>query len=53
MRGEDASFNDSGFWMFREYSDVTVRETLATWSVMEIIVAMTGLATALLLSLVM
>jgi Gnt-I system high-affinity gluconate transporter len=46
-------FNDSGFWMFKEYYNVTVKETLATWSVMEIIVAMTGLVTALLLNLVM
>ncbi len=46
-------FNDSGFWMFKEYYNVSVKETLATWSVMEIIVAMVGLATALLLSLVM
>ena len=46
-------FNDSGFWMFKEYYNVSVKETLATWSVMEIIVAMVGLAVALLLNLVM
>jgi gluconate transporter len=46
-------FNDSGFWMFKEYYNVSVKETLATWSVMEIIVAMVGLTTALLLQLVM
>jgi gluconate transporter len=45
-------FNDSGFWMFKEYFNATIRETLLTWSMMELIVGVTGLAMALLLSLV-
>jgi gluconate transporter len=45
-------FNDSGFWMFKEYFNATIRETLMTWSVMELIVGVTGLAVALLLNLV-
>jgi gluconate transporter len=40
-------FNDTGFWMFKEYFGLSVRETFATWSVMEILVALVGLATAL------
>jgi len=40
-------FNDTGFWMFKEYFGLTVRETFATWSVMEIIVGLVGLAAAL------
>lgn len=39
-------FNDSGFWMFKEYYGLTVRETFATWSVMEVLVALVGLAVA-------
>jgi gluconate transporter len=42
-------FNDTGFWMFKEYFGLTVRETFATWSVMEMIVALAGLGTALAL----
>lgn len=40
-------FNDTGFWMFREYFGLSIRNTFATWSVMEMIVAVVGLAAAL------
>jgi gluconate transporter len=40
-------FNDTGFWMFKEYYNLSVKETFATWSAMEIIVALVGLAAAL------
>lgn len=36
--------NDSGFWLFREYFGTSVRDTLRTWTVMETLVAITGLA---------
>jgi Gnt-I system high-affinity gluconate transporter/Gnt-II system L-idonate transporter len=42
-------FNDSGFWMFKEYFGASVRETFLTWSAMEIIVGVVGLSVALLL----
>ena len=45
-------FNDTGFWMFKEYFGLTVRQTFATWSVMEVLVALIGLATALALNAV-
>ena len=45
-------FNDSGFWMFKEYFNATIRETLMTWSMMELIVGLVGLTVALLLNLV-
>ncbi len=35
--------NDSGFWLFKEYFNLTVKETLKTWSVMESIVSIVGL----------
>jgi gluconate transporter len=45
-------FNDSGFWMFKEYFNASIRETFLTWSMMELIVGLIGLAAALLMSLV-
>jgi Gnt-I system high-affinity gluconate transporter len=45
-------FNDSGFWMFKEYFNATVRETFLTWSAMELIVGVVGLVMALLMNLV-
>jgi gluconate transporter len=36
--------NDSGFWLFKEYYGTSVRDTLRTWTVMETLVALTGLA---------
>jgi len=35
--------NDSGFWLFKEYFNLNVRETLSTWTVMETIVAVVGI----------
>jgi Gnt-I system high-affinity gluconate transporter len=35
--------NDSGFWLFKEYFNLTVKETLKTWSIMESIVSVMGL----------
>jgi H+/gluconate symporter-like permease len=42
-------FNDTGFWMFKEYFQLTIRQTFATWSVLETLVALVGLAMALVL----
>ena len=42
-------FNDTGFWMFKEYFGLGIRETFATWSVMEVIVALAGLGMALVM----
>lgn len=35
--------NDPGFWMFKEYFNLTVKETIKTWSMMETIVSVVGL----------
>ena len=43
--------NDTGFWMFKQYFNLSVRQTFATWSVMEAIIALTGLGAALVLQL--
>jgi len=36
--------NDSGFWIVNQYLGLTVPQTLATWSVMKIIVSVVGFA---------
>jgi Gnt-I system high-affinity gluconate transporter len=41
--------NDSGFWMFKEYFNLSVKDTLRSWSVMETIVSVMGLLGVLLL----
>lgn len=43
-------FNDTGFWMFKEYFNLTVPETLATWTVMELTVALTGMGMVLVMA---
>ena len=43
--------NDGGFWLFKEYFNLTVKETLATWTVMETIIGVVGLAGVLLLNI--
>jgi len=35
--------NDPGFWMFKEYFNLSVKETIKTWSMMETIVSLIGL----------
>ncbi|MDJ1468137.1 gluconate:H+ symporter [Cytophagaceae bacterium DM2B3-1] len=39
--------NDGGFWMFKEYFNLTVKQTLRTWTVMETIVSVVGLLAVL------
>jgi Gnt-I system high-affinity gluconate transporter len=41
--------NDSGFWLFKEYFNLSVKETLKTWSLMESIVSVTGLVIVLVI----
>jgi Gnt-I system high-affinity gluconate transporter len=43
--------NDAGFWMFKEYFNLSIKNTLKTWSVMETIVSVAGLIGVLVLSL--
>ena len=35
--------NDGGFWMFKEYFNLTIKETLSSWTIMETIVSIMGL----------
>ncbi len=43
--------NDSGFWLVNRYFDLSVQDTLRTWTMATTIVAFTGLAVTLALSL--
>jgi Gnt-I system high-affinity gluconate transporter len=42
--------NDTGFWMFKEYFNLSVKETIRSWSLMETIVSITGLFGVLILN---
>ncbi|HZG24050.1 MAG TPA: gluconate:H+ symporter [Chitinophagaceae bacterium] len=44
--------NDGGFWLFKEYFNLSLRETFRSFSIMETIVAVMGLIGVMLLSLV-
>ena len=43
--------NDAGFWMFKEYLNLSVKDTLLTWTLMETIISVVSLLGVLLLSL--
>nr|WP_199157587.1 gluconate:H+ symporter [Pedobacter sp. ASV2] len=42
--------NDTGFWMFKEYFNLSLKQTFATWTIMESIVSILGLVGVLLLN---
>ena len=42
--------NDTGFWMFKEYFGLTLKDTFKTWTVMETIVGVVGLIGVLTLN---
>jgi Gnt-I system high-affinity gluconate transporter len=44
--------NDSGFWLFKEYFNISIKDTLRSWSVMEAIVSTAGLGGVLLLNVI-
>lgn len=44
--------NDGGFWLFKEYFNLTIGQTIRTWSLMETIVSIVGLLGVLALNLV-
>ena len=45
-------FNDSGFWMVKQYLGMTEKQTLQTWSVLTTIIAFAGFVTAVLLFMI-
>ncbi len=42
--------NDAGFWLFKEYFNLSIRDTVRSWSVMETIVAVCGLAGVMIIN---
>jgi len=45
--------NDSGFWLIQSFFKLEMKETLATWSVMETVLSVAGLGGTLLLAAVL
>lgn len=45
--------NDPGFWLFKEYFNLSIKDTLRSWSMMESIVSVVGLIGVLLLSILL
>jgi Gnt-I system high-affinity gluconate transporter len=42
--------NDSGFWLFKEYFNLSIKDTIRSWTMMETIISIVGLAGVLILS---
>lgn len=42
--------NDGGFWLFKEYFGLTVRETFLTWTAMETLISVLGLLGVMVLN---
>lgn len=43
--------NDSGFWLFKEYFNLSLKDTFRTWTLMETIISIVGLVGVLILNL--
>ena len=43
--------NDPGFWLFKEYFNLSIKDTMRSWSIMETIVSIVGLGGVLILNL--
>jgi Gnt-I system high-affinity gluconate transporter len=46
-------FNDGGFWLVKEYFNLSIKETFQSWTAMETIVAIVGLIGVLALDLIL
>lgn len=42
--------NDTGFWMFKEYFGLSLRQTFLSWTIMESLISLFGLAGVLILN---
>ncbi|TSD63531.1 gluconate transporter [Inquilinus sp. KBS0705] len=42
--------NDSGFWLYKEYFNLSIKDTIRSWSMMETIVSVIGLVGVLILN---
>ncbi|MEM6317040.1 MAG: gluconate:H+ symporter [Bacteroidota bacterium] len=48
-----SNVNDTGFWLFKEYFNLTIMETFRSWTMMETIVSVVGLIGCLLLNMIL
>lgn len=44
-------FNDSGFWMFKEYLNLSIKQTFLTWTVMECTIGIVGITSVLVMNI--
>jgi Gnt-I system high-affinity gluconate transporter len=42
--------NDSGFWMFKEFFNLSLKQTFLSWTVMETTISLTGLVMVLIIN---
>jgi Gnt-I system high-affinity gluconate transporter len=45
--------NDSGFWMFKEFFKLSLKQTFLSWTVMETVISIVGLAGVLVLNAIL
>lgn len=45
--------NDGGFWLFKEYFNLSIKDTIRSWSIMETIISVTGLVGVLSINYLM
>jgi Gnt-I system high-affinity gluconate transporter len=45
--------NDSGFWLFKEYFNLSIKDTIKSWSLMETIVSICGLIGVMVMNAVL
>ncbi len=43
--------NDASFWLFKGYFDLSIKDTLKTWGMLELVNSIVGLGMVLLISL--
>ncbi|HSU29547.1 MAG TPA: hypothetical protein VLJ68_14265, partial [Chitinophagaceae bacterium] len=44
--------NDSGFWMFKEFFKLSMKQTFLSWTIMESVISVLGLGGVLLLKMI-
>jgi Gnt-I system high-affinity gluconate transporter len=45
--------NDGGFWLFKEYFNLSIKDTLKSWTIMETSIGVSGLIGVMVLSLIL
>ena len=50
IRDSFSHVNDAGFWLIKEYFNVSVGDNIKSWSLMETVLSVTGILLVLLTS---